>query len=72
MKEFFIVCKWDNYYPSGGIGDIVLVTEDWVEAVEYLREWENQEEGWIDGKFFVKEGDNCVIYSSNNLPWSKK
>lgn len=73
MKEFWIVCKWDNYYPSGGIDDISLITFNWQEAKDMYEAWfispkQDYRDAvtnlWVDSRT-----DNCKIYSSSQLPW---
>lgn len=65
MKEFFIVCKWDDYYPRPGIENIILVTFDLEEALAVQNKWVEDGE-WLTGY------DNCDVFSSNLLPWSTK
>ena len=62
FEEFWIVCKWDQYYPKSGIDNIVLVTHDHNEALSVKDKWNNRADTWSD--------DFCEIYSSNELPWS--
>jgi hypothetical protein len=64
MKSFYIVCKWDNYYPSGGIGNIVLVTNSLHEAEAVRDEHSRQARN--------SDYDQCKIYHSSDLPWSEK
>jgi hypothetical protein len=64
MKSFYIVCKWDHYYPSSGIGNIVLVTNSLHEA-EVVKEEHSRQATNADY-------DNCKIFHSSDLPWSKQ
>ncbi len=64
MKDFWIVCTWDSYYPYGGLDNIRLVTFCEEEAKEHLKEWESRREGW--------KSDFCEIYHSSDLPWSEE
>ena len=65
MKEFWIVCKWDKYYPQGGLRNIVLVTTDYEEALRVRDSWESKE-NWSD------DYDCCGIFHSEDLPWGAK
>lgn len=75
MKEFWIVCEWDNYYPSGGIDNIALITFDYKEAKDMYETWSTSpKQGYKDSStnlWVVSRTDNCEIYSSNELPWSE-
>lgn len=64
MKEFYIVCKWDHYYPSSGIGNIVLVTASLDEAEAMKEEHSRQARN--------ADYDQCEIYHSSELPWGKE
>lgn len=59
MKDFYLVCGWDHYYPSGGIQGIKFVTLNYSEALIYL-------EG-VQKKF-----DNAYIYKASDLPWTEE
>jgi len=65
MKDFWIVCKWDMYYPLGGISNIVLVTFDQDEALRVKQEYEDKG-GFLTGY------DYCEIFHSSDLPWSNE
>nr|DAH57202.1 MAG TPA: hypothetical protein [Caudoviricetes sp.] len=65
MKDFWIVCKWDMYYPLGDIRNIVLVTFDQDEALRVKQEYQ-------DKGGFLTDYDYCEIFHSSTLPWSNK
>lgn len=60
--KFYIVCGWDQYYPCGGIDNIMLVTTSHKEALDFI-ERENVKPAW-ERKDFIE------LYDSTDLPWS--
>lgn len=59
MKEFWIVCGWDKYYPCAGLGDIV--------AVCFSREL--AEKIADEHKHSVGACDYYEVCHSSELPW---
>lgn len=75
MHEFYLVCAWDNYYPNGGMGNVVLCTFDKEEAFTVADECT---ERGIPSPYDKEDTysryhrDNVVVFSSSDLPWSGK
>lgn len=62
--EFYLVCSWDQYYPSSGIGNIKGVFLTYEEAERYMKEIQD-----VPEKDKWKLRDYYEIYSSHELPW---
>lgn len=60
--KFYIVCGWDQYYPYGGIDNIMLVTTSHKEALDFI-EREGVKPAWERRHFYE-------LYDSTDLPWS--
>lgn len=57
MKEFYIVTAWHNFYPSGGVENIKLVTT-------------SKEEADTRAVLLRSSFKKVEISSSLELPWS--
>jgi hypothetical protein len=53
---FYLVCGWSDYYPRGGIQNILLVTHDKDKAENFVAE-------------NIDNYDNIELFNSNELPW---
>lgn len=62
MKEFWIVCGWDQYYPCAGLGDIVAVCFSYQQAKEIMEEHQQSN----------RQRDYYEICHSSELPWVEK
>lgn len=60
MKDFWIVCGWDQYYPLGGIRNILFVSFNEDEARNVIKKY--QQSG---------SADFYTLFHSSELPWSK-
>ena len=60
--KFYIVCGWDQYYPYGGINNIMLVTTSREEALDFIDR--------KDVKALWDRKDYYELFDSTDLPWS--
>lgn len=59
MKEFWIVCGWNNYYPWADIGNIIAVCFSYEQATEIM---EKHKQGGYPRDYYE-------VCHSSELPW---